>query len=46
MMKKLLVWGIGKLTQQFMEDGNQGEIVGFIQTKKSELFYGETSIWK
>ncbi len=39
MMKKLLVWGIGKLTQQFMENGYHGEIVGFIQTKKSENFF-------
>lgn len=33
-MNKLLIWGTGKLARQFIENGYQGEIVGFIQSEK------------
>lgn len=34
-MKKLLIWGTGKLAKQFIENGYSGDIVGFIETTKS-----------
>ena len=35
-MKKLLVWGTGDFANQFISDGYQGEIIGFIETIKSK----------
>lgn len=34
-MKKLLIWGTGRLAKQFIENGYKGEIIGFIETHKS-----------
>lgn len=34
-MKKLLIWGTGKLARQFINNGYTGEIIGFIETHKS-----------
>lgn len=34
-MKKILVWGTGKLAKQFVENRYRGEIIGFIETNKS-----------
>lgn len=34
-MKRLLIWGTGKLVKQFIENGYKGEIIGFIETNKS-----------
>ena len=51
-MKKILIWGIGKLAQQFVNNGYCGEIIGFIETRKTvECFmqkkvYGYTEIPK
>lgn len=37
--KKLLIWGIGKLAKQFIQNEYYGEIIGFIETKRtSETF--------
>lgn len=41
-MKKLLVWGIGNYTKQFINNGYDGDIIGFIETKKScDYFMGK-----
>lgn len=34
-MKKVLVWGTGRFAKQFIENGYNGEIIGFIETNKS-----------
>lgn len=34
-MYKLLIWGTGKLAKNFLDDGYNGEIIGFIETSKS-----------
>lgn len=34
-MKKILIWGIGKVAKRFIENGYNGEIIGFIETNKS-----------
>lgn len=34
-MKKILVWGTGKIARRFIENGYNGEIIGFIETNKS-----------
>lgn len=34
-MQRLLIWGTGKLSKQFIENGYTGEIIGFIETNKS-----------
>ncbi len=42
-MNKLLVWGTGKLARRFIENGYNGEIVGFIETNKSaDIYMGKT----
>lgn len=33
-MKKLLIWGTGKCTKKFIENGYNGEIIGFVETNK------------
>ena len=35
-MKKILVWGTGYFANQFINDGYQGEVIGFIETIKSK----------
>lgn len=35
-MKKLLVWGTGDFAKQFLNDGYQGEVIGFVETIKSK----------
>lgn len=35
-MKKILIWGIGNLARCFIENKHGGEIVGFIETNKSQ----------
>lgn len=34
-MKKILIWGIGKYAKRLIENGCNGEIIGFIETNKS-----------
>lgn len=38
-MNRFLIWGTGKLTKQFVENGYNGEIIGFIETNKSKEIY-------
>lgn len=42
---KLLVWGIGKLAKQFIQNGYYGEIVGFIETKRSCAAYMDIPVY-
>lgn len=35
-MKKILLWGTGKLAKRFMDNQCNGEIVGFIETNKTK----------
>lgn len=35
-MKRILIWGIGNLARHFIENKYGGEIVGFIETNKSQ----------
>lgn len=35
-MQKLLIWGTGNLAKHFIENEYHGEIIGFIETKKSK----------
>ena len=35
-MKKVLIWGTGKIASRFIENGCNGEIIGFIETNKSK----------
>lgn len=41
-MKKLLIWGTGNFARKFLNNGYQGEIIGFIETQKSiDTFMGK-----
>lgn len=33
-MKKIIIWGTGKLAKRFIKNGCNGEIIGFIETNK------------
>lgn len=34
-MKKLLIWGTGNIAKRFIENGCNGDVIGFIETNKS-----------
>lgn len=38
-MKKILIWGTGKIAKKFLENQCNAEIIGFIETKKSKDTY-------
>ncbi len=38
-MKRILVWGTGRLAKKFIDNQYNGEIIGFIETKKSATSY-------
>lgn len=38
-MKKILIWGTGKIAEKFVENQYNAEIIGFIETKKSKDTY-------
>ena len=41
-MKKLLIWGTGKCAKRLIENGCNGEIIGFIETHKTiESYMGK-----
>ena len=41
MANRLLIWGTGFLARKFLDQGYNGEIIGFIQTNKTqEVFDG------
>lgn len=44
-MKKILVWGTGKLAKRFINNGCNGEIIGFIETNKSADSYMDKPIY-
>lgn len=44
-MKKILIWGTGKLAKKFMKNGYNCEIIGFIQTKKTVDLFCERPVY-
>ena len=41
-MEKILIWGTGNIAKHVIENGINGEIIGFIETNKTiEYFYGK-----
>lgn len=44
-MKKLLIWGTGNLAKQFIENEYTGDIIGFIETKKSKEFFMKKPVY-
>ena len=45
-VKKILIWGIGYFAQKFLENGYQGEVIGFIQTKKTQDFFMQKPVYE
>ena len=43
---KLLVWGTGGIAKQFIENGYEGEIIGFIETKKSKKSFMDQVVYQ
>lgn len=44
-MKKILIWGTGKLAKRFMENRYNGEILGFIETNKSKCSFMQKPVY-
>ncbi len=44
-MKKILIWGTGKIAKGFIENGYNGEIIGFIETNKSIDSYMDKPVY-
>lgn len=44
-MKKILVWGTGKLALQFIENGYNGELIGFIETNKNKGVFMQQPVY-
>lgn len=44
-MKKILIWGTGKLAKRFIKNDFNGEIIGFIETKKLADFYMDKPVY-
>ena len=44
-MKKVLIWGTGKIASRFIENGCNGEIIGFIETNKSIDSYMDKPVY-
>lgn len=44
-MKKLLVWGTGDLAGRFIDNEYNGDILGFIETKKSKEFFLQKPVY-
>lgn len=42
---RILIWGTGFLSEKFINNGYNGEIIGFIQTKKKEDFFMEKPVY-
>ncbi len=38
-LKKLLIWGTGRIAEQFIKNGFCGELLGFVETHKTKDFY-------
>ncbi len=45
MAVKLLIWGTGLIARKLIENGINGEIVGFIETKRSTDFFRDKPIY-
>lgn len=43
--KRLLIWGTGKLAKQFIQNEYYGEIIGFVETKKSYAFFMDIPVY-
>ena len=44
-MKKILIWGTGKLAKKFIENGYTGEVIGFIETNKTSDTFMQKPIY-
>lgn len=44
-MKKLLIWGTGKIAKQFIENEYYGEIIGFVETVKSTSTFMQKPVY-
>lgn len=44
-MDKLLVWGTGNLANQFLRNGYKGDLLGFVQTRKSSNRYMDKPVY-
>lgn len=44
-MKKILIWGTGKYAKRFIENGCNGEIIGFIETNRSVDSYMDKPVY-
>lgn len=45
-MNRLLIWGTGMIAHKFIENGYQGEVIGFIQTKKSDDTFMQRPVYE
>ena len=44
-MKKLLIWGTGKIANKVLENGINGEIIGFIETNGTLEIYKQKKVY-
>ncbi len=44
-MKKILIWGTGYIAQQFLKNKYCGEVIGFIETRKSKEYYMQKPVY-
>lgn len=44
-MDKILIWGTGKVAKELLENGVQGEIIGFIESRKRQDYYMNKQIF-
>lgn len=43
---RILIWGTGDIAQRFIENGYAGEIIGFIETKKSKSGFMDRPVYQ
>lgn len=44
-MKKILIWGTGYMAEQFLKNEYSGELLGFIETRKSKEYYMQKPVY-
>lgn len=44
-MAKVLIWGTGNVAREVLNNGIQGEIIGFIESRKRQDFYGKMPVY-
>lgn len=44
-MKKILIWGTGIMAQQFIQNKFSGELLGFIETKKTKDYFMQKPVY-